>query len=106
MAEDLRRLYADAVSGVINEWATRPGDSGQFIGRLVAALMAVRDEELQRLRANNEELRKRAELAEAAIVRVREDHGESVYMPGYCFCANAWPCPTVRALNGRDADHG
>lgn len=107
MADDYRLRCADAA---MNAWYMNAVlcDHSQNIpfGNLVDAVLAVRDQDAETLRSDNEELRKRAELAEAAIVRVREDHGESAYMPGYCFCANPYPCPTVRALDGEDTGRG
>lgn len=50
MADDLRQRYANAVLSALDEWAHNPGDEGQFVGRMVHAVMAVRDEELEQLR--------------------------------------------------------
>jgi hypothetical protein len=47
---DLRQRYTEAVQSVLREWTRAPGDEGQFVARLVHAAMAVRDEELERLR--------------------------------------------------------
>lgn len=35
-----------------------------------------------------------------AAARVRELHSEIPDRPGSCYCANAYPCPTIRALAG------
>ena len=92
VAEDLRDRYADAVQAVLAEWAHTPGDEGQFVGRLVHAVMSVRDEELERLReaarivtknrwyerlAEAESLRERAETADRLLAAVR--HLRDVY---------------------------
>jgi hypothetical protein len=45
----------------------------------------------------------RAEQAEAALARVKGLHSEIPYKPGFCYCANPYPCPTIRALDGAGA---
>lgn len=51
MTHNIRMQYADALAGVLDEWTRMPGDSGQFVGRTVHAVMGVRDAEVERLRA-------------------------------------------------------
>lgn len=49
--------------------------------------------------------RQRAETAEAANARVRQLHAETPHKPGTCYCANPYPCPTIRALDGEEQHH-
>jgi hypothetical protein len=48
--------------------------------------------------------RLKAKLAEmgSAVARVRTLHAEVPYRPGYCYCTNPYPCPTIRALDPDD----
>lgn len=77
----------------------------------------VRDQDVETLRSDNEDLRKLADSAEAVVARVREIHHpvpcENTRHDGgngqHCavceyddVSGNIWPCPTIRALDGND----
>ncbi|WP_188188011.1 hypothetical protein [Nonomuraea sp. SYSU D8015] len=71
MDDDYRQRCTDAAMKAWGEQAVLC-DHSQIIpiGSIVNAVIAVRDQDVETLRSENEDLRKRAELAEAAIVRV------------------------------------
>ncbi|GAA2861288.1 hypothetical protein [Nonomuraea rubra] len=81
-----------------------------------ASLAAACDDELQAIKGDRDDLRARLKAtsdacneARNAIDRVRQLHAEIPYKPGQCFCANPYPCPTIRALDGVDlleTNHG
>lgn len=52
------------------------------------------------------DLNTRLTEADAAIARVRQLHSEIPYKRGSCYCANPWPCPTIRALDEQEPDRG
>ena len=73
------------------------------------AEIAVRDQDAETLRSENEDLRKRADQAEAAVARVRALHKQVTYAGGTPHCYECcddviypWPCDTIRALDGQE----
>lgn len=81
---------------------------GQAAQQRAEDLVAELRRQIRALESNREHYRKRAEKAEAGNARVRELHSSVRYgLHGgqkKCHCANPYPCPTIRALDGQELD--
>jgi hypothetical protein len=124
VADDLRQRIADVLDD-LDYGHDQQERRYVFVNDVLEAVMAVRDEDLQAWR-------ERAEKAEAAIARVREQHPEHEGRCARCLepctclddaeqtpdglwnawanvCAHGnadWPCPTIRALDDSETDRG
>lgn len=72
MADDYRQRCADAAMTAWSKHAVLCEHSQIIpVGSLVDAVLAVRDQDAETLRSDNEDLRKRAAVAEAEVARLR-----------------------------------
>ncbi|MFI7468180.1 hypothetical protein [Nonomuraea sp. NPDC049646] len=60
--------------------------------------------QLKALDRENQIARQGRDAANAAVARVRALHSEIPHKRGSCYCANPYPCPTIRALDGEEPD--
>ncbi|MER7500471.1 hypothetical protein AB0L05_27815 [Nonomuraea pusilla] len=101
MADDYRQRCTDAA---MNAWAQHAVlcDHSQTIpiGSAVDAVLAVRDQDVETLRAEHEDLRKRANAAEAEVARLRAGETDQPV------AENAWPTPAqwIRRWNDATAE--
>lgn len=85
---DLTAYRQRCANAAMNAWSMHAVvcDHSQTIpvGNLVDAVLAVHDQDAETLRSENEELRKRAEIAEGAIARARAEIAEHSECSDWC----------------------